>query len=284
MSIAAASISAEALGDMMQLFDSQSWIKPFHEELAELWSLCTLREQQILIKDLLMHFCMFDAELEAKACKQFNEQIHQWELIPRSTWIVAVADANEVDGSSAGLQKLKNKVLPYEDWHARFISNIPESIKKIKNGDSIVLFDDFIGSGKKIVRKDAWLKKLLAGQGIDKTNIFCSCFSGMELGIQHIKDELKIPVFASILLRRGISDRYKEKELETAIRIMKDIEGKLSQTYKKKNIDEFSLGFNQSEALYCATNDNCPNNVFPIFWWPRKKDGTLFRTLLQRAG
>lgn len=284
MSIAAAHISAEALSDMIQLFESQSWTKILHEELAELWNICTSREQQVLIRDLIRDFCMFDAEREANACRQFNEQIQQWELKPGSTWIVAVANADEIDGSTAGLQKLKNKVLPYEEWHSRFVSNIPEAAKKIRNGDNIVLFDDFVGAGKKIVRKVAWLKKILEDNAIREMNIFSSCFSGMELGIQYIKDELKIPVFTSISLKRGISDRYKEKDLETAIRTMKDIEAQLSPTYRNKYINEYSLGFDQSEALYCATNDNCPNNVFPVFWWPKKKDGSPFRTLLQRAG
>lgn len=284
MSIAAARISTEALSDMIQLFESQSWTKILHEELVELWNICTSREQQVLIRDLITNFCMFDAERESNACKQFNNQIQQWQLKPDSTWIVAVANANEVDGSTAGLQKLKNKVLPYEEWHSRFISNIPEAAKKIATGNNIVLFDDFVGSGKKIVRKVEWLKRILEEKSAGEVNVFIACFSGMELGIQHIKDELKIPVFTSISLRRGITDRYKDEELEAAIGAMRDIEAQLSPKYKNKRIDEYSLGFNQSEALYCAINDNCPNNVFPVFWWPQKKDGTPFRTLLQRAG
>ncbi|WP_458305918.1 hypothetical protein [Aeromonas veronii] len=31
-------------------------------------------------------------------------------------------------------------------------------------------------------------------------------------------------------------------------------------------------------------NDNCPNNVFPIFWWPKLANGEQYETLFHRVG
>lgn len=96
MSIAAAQISAEALHDMIDIFSCQPWTKELHEELVELWSICTSREQQILLKDLVINFLrMFDANREAHACKQFNGANSQLNLTPRETWIAAAANKDE---------------------------------------------------------------------------------------------------------------------------------------------------------------------------------------------
>lgn len=284
MTIAAAHISADALHDMFLLYDAQPWVKQLHEELTELWSMCSSRPQQVLVRDLIKDFCMFDAALEANACKQFNQQIQTWGLAPSTTWIVAVANSNEVDGSTAGLQKLKNKVLPYESWHSRFISNIPAAAELIKKGDHVILFDDFIGTGKKMLRKIGWLTKILKGRGVEDFSISCACFSGMELGIQYLTDQSSVPVFSSISLKRGISDRYTGDELEAALAHMKEIEENLAPTYKGKRLIDYTMGYEKSESLYCAINDNCPNNVFPILWWAIKKNNSSFKTLLQRAG
>ncbi|WP_321951623.1 phosphoribosyltransferase-like protein [Burkholderia cenocepacia] len=284
MSIAAAQISSNALSDMIQLFDAQPWTKQFHEELTELWNICNSRDQQILLKDLIVNFYMLDSDKEATAQKDFNNKFQEWNLDPSNTWIVAVANSDEIDGSTAALQKLKNKILPYEQWHARLISNIPSAAKIINNGDNIVLFDDFIATGKKMVRKVKWITNILNDRNIKEFTIFCSGICGMEFGIQHIKDELKLPVFTSISLKRGISDRYPPESAAPALALMKEVEENLGAKYRNKKLTDYTLGFDQSESLYCAINDNCPNNVFPILWWAIKKDGTPFRTLLQRAG
>lgn len=284
MTIAAAHISADALNDMFQLYDSQPWTRQLHEELAELWALCSTRPQQVLMRDLIKEFCMFDATREAVACKQFNDQIQAWNLLPCDTWIVAVANADEVDGSTAGLQKLKNKVLPYESWHARFIANIPSAGTLIKEGDNIVLFDDFVGTGKKMVRKIAWITKILHDKGIEKFSVYCACFSGMEFGLKHLTDASKVPVFFSISLKKGITERYADDELTAAIDNMNALEEQLAPSYKSKKLADYNLGYERSESLYCATNDNCPNNVFPVLWWALRKDKKPFKTLLQRAG
>lgn len=284
MSIASAHISREALSDMVQIFQSQSWTMKLHEELTELWSLCSTREQQLLLKDLILDFCMFDSCSEAKACEDFNKQIHAWGLTANNTWIVAVANTGEVDGSSAALQKLKNKVLPFETWHSRFVSNIPDSTKIIENGDNVVLFDDFIGSGKKMEKKVNWIRKILCQKNTININLYCASFCGMHAGVEHIKNNLTLPIFSAIVLKRGISDRYTGTELSNAIKTMKEIEAELGASYKSKKLTDYSFGFDRSETLYCAMNDNCPNNVFPVLWWAIKKNNIPFKTLLRRAG
>ncbi|RKT51147.1 hypothetical protein DFR40_2359 [Azonexus fungiphilus] len=282
--IVAEKISYEALTDLMEVWEAQPWTKEYHRELTELWNICEKRDEQNLLKNLLKKFFLLDAAKEKSATEGVSSVISEWGLNPESTWIVAVANKEEIDGSTAGLQKLKNKLVPMEKWHSRCISNIPAASEKIRNGDFIVLFDDFIGTGGKMLAKTNWLKRLLAPSGVTETVFYYTAFSAMTFGIKNLSQQTSSKIYSHFNLRKAISDEYPPAEASYLIDVMKRIESKLGETYKKKKISDYSLGYGSSEALYCAQNDNCPNNVFPILWWRNLKNGKEFNTLLKRAG
>ena len=271
---------------LWEIISCQPWIKEYEPELATLIKFCDNQDQKSLIKMLLENFFYFDAIKEREACIAINGVIQQWELAPKNTWIIAVANSYEVDGSNAGLQKLKNKIAPFEEWHSRFISNIPAAVEKITEGQSIVLFDDFIGTGEKMLKKKAWILKLLEQNKIDTTNIntFFIGFSGMRFGIENIGNKSGNPVFVKHSLLKGITDKISESQVQDYFNIMFSLEKKLASMYKNKRIEDYTLGFQKSESLYCGANDNCPNNVFPVFWWPVLATGKKHDTLLVRAG
>ncbi|MDO8035523.1 hypothetical protein O3297_19070 [Janthinobacterium sp. SUN128] len=284
MSLAAVKISPEALKDMMDLFSVQPWLMNLHEEMVALWNLCETREEQNLVKSLVSKICILDAAKELLACRGINQKIQNWNLVPNNTWIVAAANNNEIDGSTAGLQRLKNKIEPADDWHARFVGNIPSAVDKIKDGQNVVIFDDFIGSGDKLIKKRKWLASLLEKRAIVNINYYYIAFSAMKFGFENIENIEEKRIYAHFLLNKGISETYPKDEAEKMIDVMINLESRLGLNYKNKKIEQFSLGYGKSEALYCAENDNCPNNVFPILWWPNLKNGKTLKTLLKRVG
>lgn len=283
MSIAAEQISEGALLDMMLMFNEQEWTRELQAELVALWQLCETRDQQLLLRRLILSFVVLDQKAELSACRAINEQFQAWGLDASTTRVVAVADDGEVDGSTAGLQKLKNKIIPYESWHSRFYPSIASSMKEIQNGDSVVLFDDFIGTGNKVGKKVDWIRRFGFQNGIE-FSLHCISFAGMRFGLKNLADSWGLPVFSALELERGISEMMSEDEVPAALALMRQIESKLSARYKNKKVRDYSMGYGGSEALYFWMNDNCPNNVFPIFWWPKLKGGSVLRTLLQRAG
>lgn len=284
MNIAAEKISKNAFNDIIEIIESQPWLKHQLSEVSDLWNICQKREEQELLKSLIKRFIYFGAEEERNACNKIAEKIHAWNLDFNSTWIVAAANKSEIDGSTAGLQKLKNKVEPIENWHSRFIPNIPEAVEKISNGQVIVLFDDFIGSGKKLIDKSNWMKRLLNEKDITEITFYFISFSGMNFGVENLSQTTQCKVFSYLNLKKAISEMYPKEVAENLKSIMINIEKNLSESYKSKKLKDYSLGFGASETLYCAQNDNCPNNVFPVFWWPTLKNGTRLKTILKRAG
>ena len=106
----------------------------------------------------------------------------------------------------------------------------------------------------------------------------------MKFGLDRIVKDTGCEAFAHNILQKAISEKHPPAQAAVLIETMRKIESRLDETYRQKSIKEYSLGFGESEALYCAENDNCPNNVFPVFWWPRLKSGTPFKTILRRAG
>ncbi|MDY1037525.1 phosphoribosyltransferase-like protein [Lelliottia sp. CFBP8978] len=271
---------------IVEVIDAQPWIQNFEDELITLFEFCDNHDQKKLLCELLKRFFYLNDIKEREACLALNSKINEWKLSPENTWIVAVANKSEVDGSSAGLQKLKNKIKPIEEWHNRYIANIPSAIDHIKNGDNVVLFDDFIGTGGKIERKEKWLKKLLSENGIDVNtiNIFITGFAGMQFGLKAFSEKSESLIYVKHVLLKGISESFSLTQIEYYIDIMLSLENKLGKRYKNKSLPDYSLGFNRSETLYCGANDNCPNNVFPVLWWPIIKNDARHCTLLTRAG
>jgi len=284
LSLVAAKVSADVLYDMMEIVEAQTWVKGYLDEFSDLWNICDHRSEQVFLKELIKEFVILDSAKERKAYKDLDANITAWSLRPETTWIVAACNDKEIDGSVAAMQKLKNKLTPYDDWHVRMLPSIPSGANSIRNGDFVVLFDDFIGSGGKLIAKAKWLTKLLSQNGVEDFTLFYMSVAGMRFGCDRIADETGCEVFTAVSLERAISDKYEPEVADEYKRLMLGLEQKLHDNYKKKKIEDYSFGFSKSEALYCVENDNCPNNVFPVFWWARLKSGDRFRTLLRRAG
>jgi len=291
MTIANSQIPKEAFLEIMQLINTLPTLITRNKlgALVELWNLCENKDQQELISDLLMNFFIFDMEKELIACNKISEYINSLGLNHRNTLVIAAANADEIDGSGAGLQKLKDKLVDAENWHSRLISNIPAGARKVKDNFTIIFFDDFIGSGSKIIKKKKWFEKIIAEEcplvDLNTLSYYIVSFAGMFSGLDYIIEESKIIPFSAFILFKGISDAEKYNDcVPNKIALMKEIESKLAVKNKQKNLDDFSLGYNNSETLYFSVNENCPNNVFPVFWWPKDKDGAIRETLLRRVG
>jgi hypothetical protein len=251
---------------LMHLTLKQTWLEYQSNQLTELWNLCKDRSEKELIYDLIYRFkYLTSKELMICSFNITNYIENNWGLIPKGTRVVATSKGKEPDGSQVILQSIKNK-FSNKKWKANnFINNIDDGAKFARSNYTIILIDDFIGTGKTIedtvkeFREEILKKK--------KSNVVIKVIGMVALEIAKIKlDALNIEYYAPIWLDKGITDHYKDDELIKAKMDMKRLESELAPKYNGLFLPSF--GYKKSEALFAMEPYNVPNNVFPIFWWP----------------
>jgi hypothetical protein len=283
MNIAAEKINEAAFNDIYGMLEQYSWLKYYLNGLIELWNMCDEKEQQELIKELLSRFVFIEGRQLSTIANDIVKKIDEWKFDVSRTYIAAIADKNEVDGSIAGLQFMKNKFDSTKGWNeSRFYPSITKAANEIRNNDNLILFDDFLGSGKTIIKKIFYLRQCLDQRSISLNTLKVVVYAGMEFGVNKVISECNIEVYCHTVLKRGITDFESESSIEVKKLLMKSLESKLSKKFKGLKLQDHSLGYKESETLFQIQDYNCPNNLFPIFWWPTLQGQIARKTLFQR--
>lgn len=257
-----------------KFIESYPWLKEKISEYIELRNFCETEEQLELINDLISRFVFLTADEFSEKTKSLSELILKRGIKPTDTVFIAVADDKESDGSQYLMYPFQSQ-FP-NDWkNENFVANIVR-INEIREGfKNIFLIDDFIGSGTKIKSKYDYAIGSLEKQGYKYDSLEVLAIASMEFGLTYLAQN-NISVTSILELRKGISDYYGNISNKKLL-IMDKLEEKLIHSKQSKC---FPYGYNSAEALYCIKNMRIPNDVFPIFWWEKTKDGnrhTLFR-------
>lgn len=286
MNIKAEKVDEDVFIDLLELIDRHEWLKEKSKwsALVELWNMCELKTQQELLKELFSRFCYLSLAEKKQTIQDIIAYIeNDWHLNGDNSYIAAVGDDQEVDGSIGHLNSFKT-YLPFSWQEYNLIPSIGKISYKLKEKykPNLILFDDFIGTGKTFSRKINWLSNDLEEKNICIENIKIISFAGMKFGIDKLIEEQNIEIYAPHVLKRGISDFENLEQLEVKKELMLLLERALKKEYKGLNLKDHSLGYGQSEALYYLEDNNCSNNVFPIFWWAKAKGGRVRKTLFKR--
>ncbi|HHQ4479038.1 TPA: phosphoribosyltransferase [Aeromonas veronii] len=242
-------------------------------------------DEKAALELLFERFTHNDYNERDDAIEKLAELIIERDFLPEDTMIIGTAKGTEADGAMAGLYLLKPLLSEINlNWSEKNISPVLKHATEMCLNDNIkniVVFDDFIGSGKTLVDNIQKLKSDLNSKRNANYNILVAAFAGMEFGIDYITNTLNVEVTCPIRLIKGISD-YNTENREEIKRIVLKMEEILGQNWNNLKLKTFSFGYKKSEALYALIRSNCSNNVFPIFWWPKNLDGTHRVTLLKR--
>ena len=167
-----------------------------------------------------------------------------------------------------GLNLIKNINWPTK--YPRIIDN-SKSLLKINNLQdyNLVLVDDFLGSGETIEGAYNYMSHRLKAHNKPMPYVSVVCIVAMQHAVDLLSTKMRINVYASKILKRGISDFYTGNDLKEAKSLMKEIERRI------KVRDNFRFGYKQSEALVCM--ERCPNNTFPFYWFNDKYGNPPFR-------
>lgn len=217
------------------------------------------------------------------------DTLESLKLTASDTLIVATAKKSESDGSNAWLYFFKFYLAQHREWNERTlkptiessIETITNSPKKYKN---IIIFDDFIGTGKTMTEKVREFEDKLKEKNLKLPNIHIFSLAGMKFGVSHAEKELNLNITCSTQIEKGISDKYTcPNEVDNRKALMVSMESILKSKYSHNAFTgKYSLGYEGSEALFQVQFTNCPNNVFPIFWMQPRTKGMFRNTLFYR--
>lgn len=278
---------------LFKLSNNNSWIqrKAQQDGLIELWNNCDNDGQRDLVENLIERFHVVNAEEEADLLDAMANQItNVWEFNGNNTYIISRADStsndDDADGSKQTVVALREPFANIPGWNENhFKTSFAKAIYNVPDNSNIVLIDDFVGTGKTISTKYLWCRKKLNTSGRHNVNVKVCVLAAMnaskdrfdEDGIDHDNN-----FYTPLWLNRGISDHYYGDDLEHAVNAMNELEGKLYKKVQGKKLEWYSFGFRGSEALFNIRYNNIPNNVFPIFWWPKCSRNSTRSTIFRR--
>ncbi|AZV20640.1 hypothetical protein [Mesorhizobium sp. M7A.F.Ce.TU.012.03.2.1] len=252
-----------------------------YDALVRLWNDCHDAESRDLIIDLVNNFKVITSFDMVDITKSVSAHVQEkWSLSAKNTIFFAVSDDHEADGSQAFLQQLKNDFSSVDGWSEKnFRNSLVGYSDAFGNGKNYVLFDDFFGTGKTIERQATKFVEYVKNSQYKDNRVYLLAIAGMAAAKSRL-DGLGLDYHSEIWLNRGISDRYEGADVSSKRKIMKSLEKNLAAIYKGQFMP--SMGYGSSEALFSVHNHNCPNNVFPIFWWPVYKDYKPRKTIFKR--
>jgi len=205
--------------------------------------------------------------------KQFEEQ---WQVPVDNTVIMAACreENSHGDGSQRLLADLKRDMTKWDE--NRFYDKFDTLNKRIQKGYNVILIDDFVGSGETVGKR---IDDLL-GVVSPPARIYIASLGATKISKAYLKQKYpQIPFYATVFVKRGFDPKISIHKKN----IMLEMEALLSQKYKSYEMERFSLGYNNTSAVYCNEAYRIPNNVFPIFWWGKFSNGETFRSLFLRT-
>lgn len=280
--------------NLCELYFKHDWLhsQANHQGFENLWFDYNSNEEKSILKDLINNFtylkqekALLLTETKLAAC------LTKWGLTPGNTLFVGFKAHRYIDGSSILLNLFKpilaNNHPKWEEYN--FLPDFLYGKSRIDNNGfpnmglslkNIVLVDDFVGTGDTAVKRINEMKKKILETGKD-VNLYMFTLAIMEQAIKPVK-KTGIEFEACQILKKGTKlayPKYTNFLMRTKIERMERI---LSKGSGDMLLEDFTLGYGKSEALYSWNTFNMPNNNYPIFWWHRYLDGTTRKAMFNR--
>lgn len=258
----------------MRLVWDQRWLFKMNREFTELLASCPSDQHRQMLIDLLTRTTYISAEKYVELIDKMREQVEViWKLTPASTLFVSSNNKHHVDSSKEVLNQLKSSAWKDPAWKKQqFHIAFSTAIDAARDGYALVIVDDFVGSGESMLKALSWLAQAAAAKkiGIDLRVLTAG---GCAEGVSNIRNA-GYTVECMIPITKGLSDHLTGQQLSEALSQMTELEDALeAELSGKANFAPYRLGWRQQEAVYVRQGGNTPNNVFPIFWWRRLKNG-----------
>jgi hypothetical protein len=192
-----------------------------------------------------------------------------WKLEPENTILVGMAEPNKLCGSFPYVRAIETQ-LP-RTWGGSIYPNFVSAFRHRDGRKNLIIVDDFIGTGSKVMDK---LSRLRSNPKTSSYDFYVVSFAGMDRGLTSVADNVNNNMH--IVMSTCLSSA---KPSELSARMCASMERLEKKIFEKPG--SCSLGYHKSEAAFYLEGFNIPNNTFPILWWEKyvneRERPTLFR-------
>lgn len=144
----------------------------------------------------------------------------------------------------------------------------------------VVLIDEFIGTGRSLLGRVTTMRNQFNSGKKSVPKFHGLAVAGMSEGLRGIAHGFETLGVCTSLLK-GIQGMALRNHMTGEYALMALLEDHLCSTIDGKELPR--LGDGACEALYSRSLGNCPNSVFPIFWWSRDSSGRIRNPLFPRV-
>lgn len=268
----------EDYNQIVSLYFKQRWLVKKKDELYNLIDISKTHTCTELVHSLLERFNYIDDNYYQFLLDEIAEYLEDNIDDFSKTQIVALAYDSNTDSSQKILYDLSNTLAIKGIRGYESVNQFGKAVGYFGKGyTNIVFIDEFIGSGRTLKGRNDWITKNLKLEN-SPHYIF---LAGIKSTIETLND---LNIFCPLQMNKGITEHYENDELKHNIQNMINLESHLSPLINDKKLEEYSFGYGKAEALYSleGCRGNTPNNVFPIFWWPKDNDNNDRLKLLTR--
>lgn len=260
------------------------WIGRYRRRVDSLLSLLEEAEQAralygpALIAKLLARFTFLSVDQYEQLLLDMATFIDETFDLNTTVLCATTADRQK-DSAQRVLYDLVSTLAGLGRYKVRSLNRYDAAAKE-NSCNTVLLVDEFIGSGRSFAGRARNLRRLFTQKSLPAPAIHGFALAGMTHGLRVIEKEFE-SLHVCVALQKGIQDHSDPSMRGADYSVMSDIETLLTPVYEDVTMP--SLGYAASEALYALHGGSCPNNVFPVFWWPQRVGLIERRPLFPRA-
>lgn len=158
--------------------------------------------------------------------------------------------------------------------------NLADKLHKAEGVRNVVFVDEFTGTGETIAKRIETVGDRFRQAGKDAPAFHAALVAGMAKAMELV-GTISESSMAVHVLKPGLSGYLNGADLLEALQQMEVFEDGLEQAFSDRDLPR--LGWGKAEALYSRHRGNCPNNVFPVFWWPLGKGNVPRKPIFPRT-
>lgn len=267
-------MSRKEHSDIARIIAQRPWLNEKHNELRNLLFVeCETDDHRALVSKILCNSMHIDLYTYRSLMRLLADNITSTVSDPEKTLLVSMTGDRSADSGQHVLYALKYYLAALKWTRYTTVNQYNHSHKVFKENQNqdryLILVDNFIGSGKTVLSRLAWINQIFNQLGYEIPKIYVKVALCTRTGYD-VLTNAGINLYAAQIVEDKLIDNLFTSEKDKYIELMKNIEEKLLKLYytkKGKPKPVPSLGYGEAQVAISIEDMNTPNNVFPIFWW-----------------